>query len=83
MAPDPHAPTGEYASRGEYHRAPSPDWDYYPTYVAKLGFVRRYLDRLPAGTRVLDAGCGEGVLVEETRTDCPSRASTSTTAPVT
>ena len=27
--------------------------------------VRRYLDALPADTRVLDAGCGEGVLVDE------------------
>ena len=65
MASETHAPTGEYASRGEYHRAPSPDWDYYPTYIAKLAYVRNYLTGLPAGTRVLDAGCGEGVLVEE------------------
>lgn len=56
---------GEYASRGEYHRAPDPHWDYYPTYEAKLALVRAYLDRLPRGTRVLDAGCGEGVLVDE------------------
>ena len=56
--------TGEYATRGDYHRSPSPDWDYYPTYMAKLAWVRQYLDRLPPGTRVLDAGCGEGVLVE-------------------
>jgi SAM-dependent methyltransferase len=56
---------GEYAERGDYHRAPDPDWDYYPTYLAKLAAVRRWLDRLPPGTRVLDAGCGEGVLVEE------------------
>jgi SAM-dependent methyltransferase len=56
---------GEYAARGDYHRAPDPDWDYYPTYIAKLDAVRRWLDRLPAQTTVLDAGCGEGVLVEE------------------
>jgi 2-polyprenyl-3-methyl-5-hydroxy-6-metoxy-1,4-benzoquinol methylase len=58
-------PRGEYAARGDYHRSPDPGWDYYPTYVAKLALVRAYLDRLPPGTRVLDAGCGEGVLVEE------------------
>jgi SAM-dependent methyltransferase len=56
---------GEYAVRGEYHRALDRSWDYYPTYLAKLQVVRAYLDALPASTRVLDAGCGEGVLVEE------------------
>ena len=56
---------GEYAARGDYHRAPDPDWEYYPTYIAKLKAVRRWLDRLPPQTSVLDAGCGEGVLVEE------------------
>jgi ubiquinone/menaquinone biosynthesis C-methylase UbiE len=61
---EPHV-SGEYAARGEYHREPSPEWDYYPTYVLKLAFVRRYLGALPNATRVLDAGCGEGVLVEE------------------
>jgi SAM-dependent methyltransferase len=55
---------GEYAVRGDYHRTPDPSWDYAPTYIAKMALVRDYLDRLPAGTRVLDAGCGEGVLVE-------------------
>jgi len=56
---------GEYAARGDYHRSPDPSWDYYPTYIAKLEFVRRYLNALPIGTRVLDAGCGEGVIVDE------------------
>jgi SAM-dependent methyltransferase len=61
------ARTGEYAERGEYHRQLSPDWEFYPTYLAKLDGVRRYLGALPSGSRVLDAGCGEGVLVEEFR----------------
>jgi SAM-dependent methyltransferase len=57
--------TGEYALRGDYHRRPSPDWEFYPTYLAKLALVRDYLRQLPGTARVLDAGCGEGVLVEE------------------
>lgn len=56
---------GEYSARGDYHRALDPDWEFYPTYIAKLEAVRAWLDRLPEGTRVLDAGCGEGVLVDE------------------
>lgn len=56
---------GEYAARGDYHRTPDPAWDYYPTYLAKVRMVRAYLDALPSTSRVLDAGCGEGVLVEE------------------
>ena len=71
---------GEYAARGDYHRTPDRDWDYLPTYLAKMRLVGAYLDALPAGTRVLDAGCGEGVLVEGTRRGSPSRASTRTTS---
>jgi SAM-dependent methyltransferase len=56
---------GEYAARGDYHRSPDPSWEYYPTYIAKLAMVRRWLEALGPGTRVLDAGCGEGVLVDE------------------
>ena len=57
--------TGEYAARGDYHRELSPDWEFYPTYLAKLERVRAFLGSLPAEARVLDAGCGEGVLVDE------------------
>lgn len=56
---------GEYAARGDYHRSLDPGWEFYPTYLAKMAFVRRYLDALPSRMRVLDAGCGEGVLVDE------------------
>ncbi len=57
--------TGEYAARGDYHRELSPDWEFYPTYLAKLERVRTFLEALPADARVLDAGCGEGVVVDE------------------
>jgi SAM-dependent methyltransferase len=56
---------GEYSARGDYHRSLDPNWEFYPTYIAKLEAVRAWLDDLPDGTRVLDAGCGEGVLVDE------------------
>lgn len=56
---------GEYAARGDYHRSLDPDWEFYPTYIAKLARVRAWLDPEPPHTRVLDAGCGEGVLVDE------------------
>jgi SAM-dependent methyltransferase len=64
-ASSPVVRDGEYASRGDYHRAPDPDWNYYPTYIAKLTAVRKWLDALSPGTRVLDAGCGEGVIIDE------------------
>lgn len=64
-ASPPVVRTGEYAARGDYHRTPDPDWEYYPTYIAKLEAVRRWLADVRPGERVLDAGCGEGVLVDE------------------
>ena len=56
---------GEYEVRGEYHRHLDDTWDYRPTYLAKLAEVRSHLERFPRDTKVLDAGCGEGVLVQE------------------
>ena len=47
---------------------PIPNWSGPPHLRrAKLAAVRQWLDALPTGTRVLDAGCGEGILVEDYR----------------
>lgn len=57
----------EYARVGDYHRNLDPNWSYTPTYIRKMAFIRRYIASLPQTTKILDAGCGEGVLVEEFR----------------
>ncbi len=57
----------EYAVRGDYHRKLDLNWAYAPTYLAKMRWVRKWLDMLPRGAAILDAGCGEGVLVDEYR----------------
>ncbi len=55
----------EYAKKGDYHKNLDPDWSYTPTYLQKMKRIRKFLDSLPKETKILDAGCGEGVLVEE------------------
>ncbi len=57
----------EYARMGDYHKNLDPNWSYTPTYLRKMRFVRKFLETLPKETKILDAGCGEGVLVEEYR----------------
>lgn len=57
----------EYAKLGDYHKNLDPNWSYTPTYLKKMKYVRCFLDALPKDVRILDAGCGEGVLVEEFR----------------
>ncbi|MGB2814245.1 MAG: class I SAM-dependent methyltransferase [Dehalococcoidales bacterium] len=56
---------GEYVERGEYHRKLDSNWSYYPTYLAKMRFIREYLSRVPSNYKILDLGCGEGIIVEE------------------
>lgn len=56
---------GEYAQRGDYHRELDTTWRYYPVYVEKMRFVRRYLDRVSSTEKIIDLGCGEGLLAEE------------------
>jgi len=57
----------EYATKGDYHKFLDPNWTYTPTYLRKMKYIRKFLDSLPHGIKILDAGCGEGVLVEEYR----------------
>ena len=57
---------GEYARQGEFHRNLNPNWSYYPIYVNKVEVVDELLKRYHCENgRILDAGCGEGVLVEK------------------
>lgn len=56
---------GEYKTKGEYHREINKNWKYYPVYLAKLEFIKKYLQRTSKQSKILDAGCGEGVLVEK------------------
>lgn len=55
----------EYAKHGDYHQNLDPNWSFTLTYLKKMAFVRRFIKESPTDTRILDAGCGEGVLVEE------------------
>ena len=59
--------SSEYASRGDYHVELDPNWPYLPVYQEKMRWVKQYLDNRTAGEKILDAGCGEGVLVKEYR----------------
>ncbi len=62
---DNETKTGEYLTKGDYHKNLDKKWAYYPIYICKMEIIKKYLDSLPKGTKVLDAGCGEGVLVQE------------------
>lgn len=56
---------GEYKTRGDYHRNLSKEWAYYPLYSSKMKYVLDFFSDLPKGIKILDAGCGEGVFLEE------------------
>lgn len=55
----------KYAKHGDYHRNLDPNWSYTPTYFRRMAFVERFIEKLPNHARILDAGYGEGVLIEE------------------
>lgn len=57
---------GEYSEKGDYHRELDKNWKYYPVYIEKMRIVRNYLSTRK-NLKILDLGCGEGVLVTEFR----------------
>ena len=67
MATDQKTLGGEYEERGEYHRQLDRNWKYYPVYVHKMAFVSKYLEQQPRDAKIVDLGCGEGILVEQYR----------------
>src|SRR3989338_2335534 len=40
-------------------------WSYRHTFVAKMQYIEKTLSHLPKHKKTLDAGCGQGLLVEE------------------
>jgi len=54
---------GEYNTKGDYHKELDKKWKYYPIYLAKMDYLTKFLSKIPKDRKILDAGCGEGVLV--------------------
>jgi 2-polyprenyl-3-methyl-5-hydroxy-6-metoxy-1,4-benzoquinol methylase len=66
QSPDAPLRKGEYARQGEFHRNLNPNWSYYPVYINKVEAIDALLRQYGCDQgRLLDAGCGEGVLVEK------------------
>jgi len=40
-------------------------WSYKHTFIAKMKYVEKLLENVPKTSKILDAGCGQGLLVEE------------------
>src|SRR3989344_4827659 len=40
-------------------------WSYRHTFEAKMEFIVSFLEKLPKTAKILDAGCGQGLLVQE------------------
>lgn len=42
-------------------------WSYHHTFIAKMKYIEKLLSRIPKEMKILDAGCGQGLLVKEFR----------------
>ena len=57
--------TGEYSTKGDYHKSIDKNWRYYPVYFFKMKQIDVFLNDIPKAYKILDLGCGEGDLVEK------------------
>jgi len=55
--------TGEYKEKGDYHKELDKNWKYLPIYLEKIREINEILMK-SKNSKILDAGCGEGVLVD-------------------
>jgi len=59
--------SGEYLQKGDYHLNLNHNWSYLPVYLEKMKQAKRFLNLQGRKKKIIDLGCGEGVLVEEYR----------------
>lgn len=57
---------GDYKDKGEYHKKLDKKWPYLPIYVEKIRKIDKLMSKYK-NAKILDAGCGEGILVEKYR----------------
>jgi 2-polyprenyl-3-methyl-5-hydroxy-6-metoxy-1,4-benzoquinol methylase len=55
----------EYSESGDFHEKPDPNWCYTPTYLKKNKICDQFVFNFSETSRILDAGCGEGVFVKK------------------
>ena len=58
---------GIYSELGDYHKKINKKWAYYPVFLSKIKFLDEFFKDIPKEYRILDAGCGEGYLIEKFR----------------